>query len=228
MLKAITRQCRKVDEKVAAHNASLKPGQNPITIAQFFDHYASVPDTDVTVTEEDFDAARRELVPSVSTEEFGHYERVRQTFEGKDAGKKQGPTEITGNSSTPQTQTRAPPPAQKKLTLPAPQRPSSQSSSTLKGSSPMSPLSPTTSRPPTSRQNSKKTSKNDRSTFYFDQNAAEEEDEEYVIRTDHLGANGFGGSVRGENGTGNGNGKGKAKGNGAFGNATNGDDDMYQ
>lgn len=89
MLKAITRQARLVDEKVAAHNAQVgqedertgKP-KTKTTIAQFFDHYATQEDISVVVTEEDFEGAKRELVPSVSMDELGHYERVRRTFEG--------------------------------------------------------------------------------------------------------------------------------------------------
>jgi len=85
MLKAITRAATAVDAKVAAHNARLPPKSQhqPISIAHFFDHYATDEDTDVVVTEEDFAQARRELVPSVSVEELGHYERVRRTFEGQ-------------------------------------------------------------------------------------------------------------------------------------------------
>ena len=84
MLKAITRQAGAVDEKVKAHNATHGAS---ITIAYFFDHYATEEDTAVMVTEQDFIDAHRELVPSVSADELGHYERVRKTFEG--AGKKE-------------------------------------------------------------------------------------------------------------------------------------------
>ncbi|KAF1975723.1 peroxisomal biogenesis factor 6 [Bimuria novae-zelandiae CBS 107.79] len=83
MLKAITRQARAVDEKVAAINAER---QSPISIAYFFDHLATEEDTAVMVREEDFIEAHRELVPSVSADELQHYERVRKTFEG--TGKK--------------------------------------------------------------------------------------------------------------------------------------------
>lgn len=58
-----------------------------MTIAYFFDHLATESDTAVMVQEEDFLEAHRELVPSVSADELGHYERVRRTFEG--AGKKE-------------------------------------------------------------------------------------------------------------------------------------------
>jgi peroxin-6 len=84
MLKAITRQAGAVDEKVKAYNATHSP---PITIAYFFDHFAKEEDTAVMVTEQDFIDAHRELVPSVSADELGHYERVRKTFEG--VGKKE-------------------------------------------------------------------------------------------------------------------------------------------
>lgn len=40
-------------------------------------------DIAVEVTEEDFDRAQRELVPSVSESELDHYKKVRERFEGK-------------------------------------------------------------------------------------------------------------------------------------------------
>ncbi|KAI9712933.1 MAG: peroxisomal assembly protein [Chrysothrix sp. TS-e1954] len=60
----------------------------PISVAYFFDHLASEEDLEVVVEEEDFDVARRELVPSVSADELRHYERVRRAFEMVDEGKK--------------------------------------------------------------------------------------------------------------------------------------------
>ncbi|QDS73043.1 hypothetical protein FKW77_009367 [Venturia effusa] len=87
MLKAITRQARLVDAKVAAHNQTLPLHATQMTVAHFFDHLASDEDTNVVVVEEDFEMARRELVPSVSAEELGHYERVRKAFEGEDKEK---------------------------------------------------------------------------------------------------------------------------------------------
>ena len=59
MLKAITRQASAVDAKIKE-----LPG-GPVTTAYFFDHLASEEDIAVMVTEEDFAAAKRELVPSV-------------------------------------------------------------------------------------------------------------------------------------------------------------------
>ncbi|KAG9816035.1 AAA-domain-containing protein, partial [Aureobasidium melanogenum] len=85
MLKAITRSARIVDDRVAEINgerATRSPPQPPISVAYFFDHFATEADTSVIVAEEDFMAAERELVPSVSADELGHYERVRREFEG--------------------------------------------------------------------------------------------------------------------------------------------------
>ena len=59
MLKAITRKAAAVDAKI-----KTLPG-GPITTAQFFDHYATEEDTAVTVTEDDFLNAKKELVSSV-------------------------------------------------------------------------------------------------------------------------------------------------------------------
>ncbi|KAL8912987.1 MAG: hypothetical protein Q9171_002118 [Xanthocarpia ochracea] len=75
MLKAVTRQASAVDAKIKA----LPNG--PVTTAYFFDHFATKEDVAVMVTENDFQAARRELVGSVSAKELEHYQRVRQSFE---------------------------------------------------------------------------------------------------------------------------------------------------
>ena len=83
MLKAITRQARAVDEKVKTYNSTRTPA---ISIAHYFDHFATEEDTAVMVTEPDFFEAHKELVPSVSADELRHYEKVRNAFEG--AGKK--------------------------------------------------------------------------------------------------------------------------------------------
>jgi len=85
MLKAVTRSARAVDDKITDLNSQRlaeEPGKRLITVAQFFDHHATDADLDVLVTEEDFRLAKDELVPSVSQEELGHYERVRKEFEG--------------------------------------------------------------------------------------------------------------------------------------------------
>ncbi|KAI4242651.1 MAG: hypothetical protein LQ352_007191 [Teloschistes flavicans] len=75
MLKAITRQASAVDAKIKA----LPNGT--VSHAYFFDHLATKEDVAVTVSEEDFQTARRELVGSVSARELEHYQRVRQSFE---------------------------------------------------------------------------------------------------------------------------------------------------
>jgi peroxin-6 len=82
MLKAVTRQANQVDAKIRQLGGDM-------STAYFFDHHASPADLAVVVTEPDFSAAQEELVPSVSQGELQHYERVRATFEGSDAQKKQ-------------------------------------------------------------------------------------------------------------------------------------------
>lgn len=109
MLKAITRSARLVDERVAAINAghaAARPAKPAITIAQFFDYHATDSDTQVLVTQEDFVAAQRELVPSVSAEELGHYTRVKAEFEGgKDKAQSQGQQGQQGQQQKSQNQT---------------------------------------------------------------------------------------------------------------------------
>lgn len=83
MLKAVTRSARAVDQRVAAINAErASRGQSKISVAYYFDHYGTDQDSDVTVVEEDFMRSREELTPSVSLDELRHYERVRSQFEG--------------------------------------------------------------------------------------------------------------------------------------------------
>ncbi|KAF6818574.1 peroxisomal biogenesis factor 6 [Colletotrichum sojae] len=100
MLKAVTRQAAAVDAKVREINAS-RAGKPPVTTAYFFDHHATPEDIAVMVTEEDFLAANRELVPSVSAGELAHYERVRATFEG-------APEKQTQTQTQTQTQQQRP------------------------------------------------------------------------------------------------------------------------
>jgi peroxin-6 len=111
MLKAVTRQASAVDAKIKAINAERAAGISthprdatavaaqdaiaagdllpPISTAAFFDHYSTPDDVNVLVTEDDFFAAERELVPSVSATELAHYERVRASFEGARQSKDQ-------------------------------------------------------------------------------------------------------------------------------------------
>ena len=96
MLKAVTRQASLVDARIRALNADPARRQHPVTTAHFFDHFATPEDVAVTVTEQDFLDAHRELIPSVSAGELAHYERVRATFESQkkdgenDSGKESG------------------------------------------------------------------------------------------------------------------------------------------
>ncbi|KAI0020161.1 hypothetical protein F4780DRAFT_381771 [Xylariomycetidae sp. FL0641] len=83
MLKAVTRQAAAVDAKIRALNET---SNHPVSTANFFDHHATLDDIAVHVTESDFLAANRELVPSVSAGELAHYERVRAAFEGGRGG----------------------------------------------------------------------------------------------------------------------------------------------
>ncbi|KAK4507978.1 hypothetical protein PRZ48_001713 [Zasmidium cellare] len=100
MLKAVTRSARAVDQRVAAMNADrASRGQSKISVAYYFDHYGTDQDSDVTVVEEDFMRARDELSPSVSLDELRHYERVRSTFEG--STKKDDATEESGTPAAP-------------------------------------------------------------------------------------------------------------------------------
>ncbi|RKF61694.1 Peroxisomal biogenesis factor 6 [Erysiphe neolycopersici] len=82
MLKAVTRQSSLVDYKISEINATnVKSGKKKISTAYYFDHFATEEDLAVTVTEEDFCAAERELIPSVSVKELENYLRVQSQFE---------------------------------------------------------------------------------------------------------------------------------------------------
>jgi peroxin-6 len=82
MLKAVTRQASLVDSKISIINkTNLASGKSKISTAYFFDHFATKEDVAVLVEEEDFVAAERELVPSVSVKELEHYGKVRAQFE---------------------------------------------------------------------------------------------------------------------------------------------------
>ena len=81
MLKAITRKTGLVDQRVA--DISKARGEE-ISTAYFFDHCATAEDIAVVVSEEDFLAAQREMVASVSQKELEHFERIRNQFEEVD------------------------------------------------------------------------------------------------------------------------------------------------
>lgn len=202
MLKAITRAARLVDEKVSTINsdrAAQSPPLNNITIAYFFDHYAKPEDMSVIVAEEDFYAAQRELIPSVSADELGHYERVRKEFEGGKEKSEQPPAQTNGTS--------APSISKEQIAemLRMQMQRAGQDGAVPQGK-------------PSGQNNGKGRA---------DGTVGDEDD--FVVRTDHLSING----------TGHGKGKGKDKGKGkrrveiaegppeTFGDAAGEDEDMY-
>ena len=97
MLKAITRKTKAVDVKVA--ELSRQRGE-PVSTGWFFDHIAGPEDIEVVVNDEDFVAAQRELVGSVSAKELDHFERIKRMFEAQDissgTGQKNGDTSVKG------------------------------------------------------------------------------------------------------------------------------------
>ncbi len=53
-----------------------------MTPQYYLDELATPAEAEVLVSEEDFNAALRELVPSVSQDEMDHYARIQQQFSG--------------------------------------------------------------------------------------------------------------------------------------------------
>lgn len=225
MLHAITRQARAVDARVASINASRAaetPAKPPISTAYFFDHFAEEADTAVVVTEQDFVTAKGELVPSVSVDELRHYERVRRTFEesgkeGKGGDKGQGAEARQGAAPTPGLKISA--------ASPPLQQPSAVSNGKGKGKAAAVPDAVSTQQPSNGGiiHNVREVSADD----------DDDDEDEYVIRTDHL-INGSAATAASAEGGANGKGKGKGKGTatttydgGGFGDATEGDEEMY-
>ncbi|KAF7884865.1 hypothetical protein EAF00_010683 [Botryotinia globosa] len=100
MLKAVTRQASYVDSHLAKLNSERgSEGKGKVSTAYWFDHYAKEDDLRVVVQEEDFEAAGRELVPSVSAGELEHYARVRGQFEGNKDKDKVAPRPSSSSSS---------------------------------------------------------------------------------------------------------------------------------
>jgi peroxin-6 len=98
MLKAVTRQAARIDARIQAINSDPSTDRQ-VSTAYFFDHHAIPDDIAVVVSEDDFMAAHRELVPSVSAGELSHYERVRDVFEGGKAMHKLPPS-VAAQSAT--------------------------------------------------------------------------------------------------------------------------------
>ncbi|KAK3822287.1 MAG: P-loop containing nucleoside triphosphate hydrolase protein, partial [Linnemannia elongata] len=81
MLKAMTRTADGIESRVVEINkdeTSTLP--RPITSQYYLDHLAQPEEIVVQVTEEDFDQALAELIPSVSAQELEHYKQVQKMF----------------------------------------------------------------------------------------------------------------------------------------------------
>ncbi|KAI7825209.1 P-loop containing nucleoside triphosphate hydrolase protein [Gamsiella multidivaricata] len=88
MLKAMSRTADGIEKRVVAINSdetSTLP--LPITSQYYLDHLAQPDEILVQVTEEDFDQALAELVPSVSAQELEHYRQVQKMFNSDDFAK---------------------------------------------------------------------------------------------------------------------------------------------
>ncbi|KAF9086780.1 peroxisomal assembly protein [Mortierella sp. AD031] len=88
MLKAMTRTADGIESRVVTINkdeTSTLP--RPITSQYYLDHLAQPEEIVVQVTEEDFDQALAELIPSVSAQELEHYKQVQKMFNSDDFAK---------------------------------------------------------------------------------------------------------------------------------------------
>ena len=81
MLKAMTRKASEVDRRVAEVNAE-PTGDHPypITPQYYLSEMAAPREIEVEVNRADFELALKELVPSVSPQEMGHYREVQKKF----------------------------------------------------------------------------------------------------------------------------------------------------
>ncbi|KAF9956926.1 peroxisomal assembly protein [Mortierella alpina] len=88
MLKAMSRTADGIENRVAVINkdeTSTLP--RPITSQYYLDHLAQPDEILVQVTEDDFDQALAELIPSVSAQELEHYKQVQKMFNSDDFAK---------------------------------------------------------------------------------------------------------------------------------------------
>ncbi|KAF9433760.1 peroxisomal assembly protein [Entomortierella beljakovae] len=88
MLKAMSRTANSIEIRVTEINkdeTSTLP--KPITSQYYLDHLSQPDEILVQVTEEDFDQALAELVPSVSAQELDHYRQVQKMFNSDDFAK---------------------------------------------------------------------------------------------------------------------------------------------
>lgn len=225
MLKAITRSARSVDARVSAINAE-RATQNPakphITIAQYFDYHATAADTSVVVTQEDFVAAQRELVPSVSAEEIGHYERVRREFEGGkerdgNSAREQGQPKGQGKPSLEDVEAFQQKMIEQMLSNGLHDGSIAKGGRGGKGKSRGGPFGMNMGSGITGTGK-----ENGRSAV----RSADDSEDDMVIRTDHLNLNGSGHGHREESRS-RGKGKAKSRAHQDFGDAAADDEDMY-
>ncbi|CAG8446247.1 7060_t:CDS:10 [Dentiscutata erythropus] len=81
MLKAMSRTAKAVEDKVSQLNSNPTPNlPQPVTSQYYLNHIATSEDTLVEVTQEDFEKALQELIPSVSEKELEHYRMVQMRF----------------------------------------------------------------------------------------------------------------------------------------------------
>ncbi|KAI0710443.1 AAA-domain-containing protein [Cerioporus squamosus] len=89
LLKAMSRKAEELEETIAKLNQSPPPNSPhpyPLTPQYYLGELATPAETEVLVSEEDFNSALRELVPSVSQEEMEHYARIQQRFSNEAIG----------------------------------------------------------------------------------------------------------------------------------------------
>ncbi|KAI0948498.1 hypothetical protein AcV7_009223 [Taiwanofungus camphoratus] len=91
LLKAMSRKAKELEATIDGLNKSPHDLQHPypLTPQYYLAELATSAETEVLVSQEDFDFALRELVPSVSQAEMDHYARIQQRF---------SPTTINGSS----------------------------------------------------------------------------------------------------------------------------------
>ncbi|KAI1788454.1 AAA-domain-containing protein [Ganoderma leucocontextum] len=91
LLKAMSRKAEELEATIAKLNACPPPDSPhpfPLTPQYYLGELATPSETEVLVSEGDFNAALRELVPSVSQAEMEHYARIQQRFSNEALGGK--------------------------------------------------------------------------------------------------------------------------------------------
>ncbi|KAF9107306.1 peroxisomal assembly protein [Mortierella sp. AM989] len=88
MLKAMSRTAEGIEKRVVTiNNDETSTLPLPITSQYYLDHLVQPDEILVQVTEEDFDQALAELIPSVSAQELEHYRQVQKMFNSDDFAK---------------------------------------------------------------------------------------------------------------------------------------------